>query len=167
MEFSKLHWHKQKAIYSEIKLNKLYFHNRSYWWEAYDWYKHQLIVGPCSITTKGHFLWFWWQFLMPTTGVNVITITYCHMQCFNIIMLLWHGFTLTDLVGLGTHNDGGVFTKSSFGTALENGQMGLPSSLCLPGTTVTRTGVHNGGWWSIPFEELPFMTISWVRPTRY
>ena len=51
-------------------------------------------------------------------------------------MYLWnYRFTLIDLGGLGRQSDGGVFSNSSFGTALEDGQMGLPSPSCLPGTT--------------------------------
>lgn len=44
-------------------------------------------------------------------------------------------FTLIDLGGLGRQSDEGVFSSSSFGDALEDGQMMLPSPLCLPETT--------------------------------
>ena len=44
-------------------------------------------------------------------------------------------FTLIDLSGVGRHSNGGTFSHSSFGKALEEGQMMLPNPTPLPGTT--------------------------------
>ena len=44
-------------------------------------------------------------------------------------------FILMDLGEVGWHSDGGVFSNSSFGEALENGSLELPEPAPLPGTT--------------------------------
>ena len=46
-----------------------------------------------------------------------------------------HRFTFIDLGGVGRHSDGGIFSNSSFGKALEDGEMVLPNPSPLPGTT--------------------------------
>ena len=44
-------------------------------------------------------------------------------------------FTLVDLGEVGRRSDGGVFSNSSFGEALEDGSMALPEPAPLPEST--------------------------------
>ena len=53
-------------------------------------------------------------------------------------------FTLVDVGQLGRHSDGGIFSSSIFGTALENEQLFLPTPKLLPDSTLPMPYVFVG-----------------------
>ena len=70
---------------------------------------------------------------MPTTGKvkNLLTLAFNFLSCL-------FRFIFIDLGGIGRHSDGGIFSNSTFGRALDDNSLILPDPSPLPGTSAPQ-----------------------------
>lgn len=65
---------------------------------------------------------------------------------------------------MGRHSDGGVFSHSSFGQALEDGLLALPNPAPLPGTSGPDLPFVVVGDETFPLKKIYVASVPWTEP---